>query len=56
MRLLPAKSLNRHGLRDVCGYRRRIGMVAPLPVGLPMTIYDNVAFALAKQELRSEGG
>jgi phosphate transport system ATP-binding protein len=25
--------------------RRKIGMVAPLPVGLPMTIYDNVAFA-----------
>jgi phosphate transport system ATP-binding protein len=25
--------------------RRNIGMVAPLPVGLPITIYDNVAFA-----------
>jgi phosphate transport system ATP-binding protein len=25
--------------------RRKIGMVAPLPVGLPMTVYDNVAFA-----------
>jgi phosphate transport system ATP-binding protein len=25
--------------------RRRIGMVAPLPVGLPMSIFDNVAFA-----------
>jgi phosphate transport system ATP-binding protein len=25
--------------------RRKIGMVAPLPVGLPMSIYDNVAFA-----------
>ena len=32
-------------LKDVYGYRRRIGMVAPLPVGLPLTIYDNVAFA-----------
>jgi phosphate transport system ATP-binding protein len=31
--------------RDVAGLRRRIGMVAPLPVGLPMSIYDNVAFA-----------
>jgi phosphate transport system ATP-binding protein len=30
---------------DVFGLRRRIGMVAPLPVGLPLTIYDNVAFA-----------
>jgi len=25
--------------------RRMIGMVAPLPVGLPLSIYDNVAFA-----------
>ena len=31
--------------RDVYDLRRRIGMVAPLPVGLPMSIYDNVAFA-----------
>ena len=31
--------------RDVHALRRRIGMVAPLPVGLPLTIYDNVAFA-----------
>lgn len=31
--------------RDVFDLRRRIGMVAPLPVGLPMSIYDNVAFA-----------
>lgn len=33
--------------------RRRIGMVAPLPVGLPMTIYDNVAFASRMAGLRS---
>ena len=32
-------------MRDVYGLRRRIGMVAPLPVGLPLTIYENVAFA-----------
>ena len=32
-------------VKDVYEYRRRIGMVAPLPVGLPLTIYDNVAFA-----------
>jgi phosphate transport system ATP-binding protein len=31
--------------RDVNSLRRRIGMVFPLPVGLPMSIYDNVAFA-----------
>jgi phosphate transport system ATP-binding protein len=30
---------------DVFDLRRRIGMVAPLPVGLPMSIYENVAFA-----------
>ena len=32
-------------MRDVSALRRRIGMVFPLPVGLPMSIYDNVAFA-----------
>ena len=32
-------------VRDVYALRRRIGMVSPLPVGLPLTIYDNVAFA-----------
>jgi phosphate transport system ATP-binding protein len=32
-------------MKDVFSLRRRIGMVAPLPVGLPLTIYDNVAFA-----------
>jgi len=32
-------------VRDVYELRRKIGMVAPLPVGLPLSIYDNVAFA-----------
>jgi phosphate transport system ATP-binding protein len=32
-------------VKDVCELRRRVGMVAPLPVGLPLSIYDNVAFA-----------
>ena len=31
--------------KDVFGLRRKIGMVAPLPVGLPLSIFDNVAFA-----------
>lgn len=31
--------------KDVHALRRKIGMVAPLPVGLPLSIYDNVAFA-----------
>src|SRR3954469_6398621 len=30
---------------NVYELRRKIGMVAPLPVGLPLSIYDNVAFA-----------
>jgi len=32
-------------LRDVYALRRRVGMVFPLPVGLPLTVYDNVAYA-----------
>jgi len=32
-------------LKDVFALRRKVGMVAPLPVGLPLSIYDNVAFA-----------
>jgi phosphate transport system ATP-binding protein len=32
-------------VRDVFTLRRKVGMVAPLPVGLPLSIYDNVAFA-----------
>ncbi|MSU62712.1 MAG: phosphate ABC transporter ATP-binding protein [Pedosphaera sp.] len=31
--------------RDPNELRRRIGMVFPLPVGLPLTIYENVAYA-----------
>ena len=32
-------------VKDVFSLRRKVGMVAPLPVGLPLSIYDNVAFA-----------
>ena len=32
-------------VESVHSLRRRIGMVFPLPVGLPMTIYDNVTYA-----------
>jgi phosphate transport system ATP-binding protein len=32
-------------MRNVYNLRRRIGMVFPLPVGLPMSVYDNVAYA-----------
>lgn len=37
--------LDTRTMRQVSDVRRRVGMVAPLPVGLPMSIYDNVAFA-----------
>jgi phosphate transport system ATP-binding protein len=32
-------------VRNVYGLRRRIGVVFPLPVGLPLSIYDNVALS-----------
>jgi phosphate transport system ATP-binding protein len=37
---------------DVYALRRKVGMVAPMPVGLPMSIYDNVAFAPRAAGLR----
>jgi phosphate transport system ATP-binding protein len=33
------------GVKNVYELRRRIGMVFPLPVGLPLTVYENVAYA-----------
>ena len=43
-------------VRNVYGLRRRIGVVFPLPVGLPLSVYDNVALAprLAGQKQRAE--
>jgi phosphate transport system ATP-binding protein len=38
--------------RNVFALRRRIGMVFPLPVGLPLSIYDNVAYAPRMAGLR----
>ena len=32
-------------VRNIYGLRRRIGVVFPLPVGLPLSIYDNVALS-----------
>jgi phosphate transport system ATP-binding protein len=32
-------------MRNVYALRRRVGMVFPLPVGLPLTVYENVAYA-----------
>jgi phosphate transport system ATP-binding protein len=38
-------SVNVKDIGNVYSLRRRIGMVFPLPVGLPMSVYDNVAYA-----------
>jgi phosphate transport system ATP-binding protein len=32
-------------VRNVYELRRRVGMVFPLPVGLPLSVYENVAYA-----------
>ena len=37
--------VNVRRVRNVYGLRRRIGVVFPLPVGLPLSVYDNVALA-----------
>lgn len=41
-------------MKNVYELRRKIGMVAPLPVGLPLSIYDNVAFAPRMAGLRNK--
>ncbi len=40
--------------RNVYALRRRIGVVFPLPVGLPLTIYDNVALAPRLRGIRKK--
>ena len=49
-------NVNVRNVRNVYGLRRRIGVVFPLPVGLPLSIYDNVALAprLAGQKDKAE--
>lgn len=41
-------------IKDLPALRRKIGMVAPLPVGLPLSIFDNVAFAPRMAGLRDK--
>ena len=41
-------------IKDVAALRRKIGMVAPLPVGLPLSIFDNVAFAPRMSGIRDK--
>jgi phosphate transport system ATP-binding protein len=40
--------------KDIYDLRRKIGMVSPMPVGLPLSIYDNVAFAPRSAGIRSK--
>jgi phosphate transport system ATP-binding protein len=40
--------------RNLFALRRRIGVVFPLPVGLPMTVYDNVALAPRLRGVRNK--
>lgn len=42
-------------MKNVYNLRRRIGMVFPLPVGLPLSIYDNVAYAPRMAGMRDRG-
>lgn len=41
--------------RNVYALRRRIGVVFPLPVGLPLSIYDNVALAPRLGGIKDKG-
>ncbi len=42
--------------RNVFALRQRVGVVFPLPVGLPLSIYDNVAFAPRLRGVRKRAG
>jgi phosphate transport system ATP-binding protein len=41
------------GVRNVYALRRRIGVVFPLPVGLPLSVYDNVAMSPRLRGIRA---
>jgi phosphate transport system ATP-binding protein len=41
-------------LKNIYALRSRIGVVFPLPVGLPMTVYDNVALAPRLRGVRNK--
>jgi phosphate transport system ATP-binding protein len=48
--LVGGEDVNR--MRNAYALRRRVGMVFPLPVGLPLTVFDNVAYAPRRAGLR----
>jgi phosphate transport system ATP-binding protein len=43
--LITFNGVDTRKVRNVYGLRRRIGVVFPLPVGLPLSVYDNVALS-----------
>ena len=40
-------------IRNVYELRRRVGMVFPLPVGLPLSVFENVAYAPRRAGIRN---
>ncbi len=46
--------INIRDLRNVYALRNRIGVVFPLPVGLPLTVYENVAFVPRLRGIRDK--
>ncbi len=46
--------INVQKVRNVYGLRSRIGVVFPLPVGLPLSIYDNVALSPRLRGLKNK--
>ena len=42
-------------MRNANALRSRIGMVFPLPVGLPLTVYENVAYAPRRMGITARG-
>lgn len=45
--------INVRDVRNVYALRNRIGVVFPLPVGLPLTVYENVAFVPRLRGIRN---
>jgi phosphate transport system ATP-binding protein len=42
-------------VKNVYALRRRVGMVFPLPVGLPLSVFENVAYAPRRAGLHDRG-
>ena len=46
---------NVNSIKNVNSLRRRVGMVFPLPVGLPLSIYENVAYGPRRAGIHDPG-